>query len=65
MPEIKGYHNLKTRYSGTKAFIQLHVDIDAGLNFRDAHAIIDRLEQAIEQAFAGADVIIHPDPMEH
>ncbi len=64
MPEIKGYHNLKTRYSGTKAFIQLHVDIDAGLNFRDAHAIIDRLEHAIAQAFPGADVIIHPDPVE-
>jgi ferrous-iron efflux pump FieF len=65
MPEISGYHNLKTRYSGTKAFIQLHVDIDANLNFRDSHAITDRLEHAIEHAFAGADVIIHPDPVEH
>jgi ferrous-iron efflux pump FieF len=62
MPEIQGYHNLKTRYSGAKAFIQLHVDIDANLNFRTAHAIIDRLEHAIEHAFPGADVIVHPDP---
>lgn len=62
MSEIKGYHNLKTRYSGTKAFIQLHVDIDATLNFREAHAIIDRLEHAILDAFPGADVIVHPDP---
>jgi ferrous-iron efflux pump FieF len=65
MPEIQGYHNLKTRYSGAKAFIQLHVDIDANLNFRDCHAITDRLEHAIEAAFPGADVIIHPDPLEH
>ncbi len=62
MPEIKGYHNLKTRYSGAKAFVQLHVDIDANLNFRDAHAIADKLEHAIEHAFEGADVIIHTDP---
>lgn len=62
MPEIRDYHNLKTRYSGAKAFIQLHVDIDANLNFRDAHTIIDRLEKAIEHAFPGADVIVHPDP---
>ena len=62
MPEIGGYHNLKTRYSGAKAFIQLHVDIDASLNFRDAHAIIDRLEASIVGAFPGADVIVHPDP---
>lgn len=60
--EIRGYHNLKTRYSGTKAFVQLHVEIDATLNFRDAHAIIDRLENAILTAFPGADVIVHPDP---
>lgn len=62
MPEIKDYHNLKTRYSGTKAFVQLHVDMDANLNFRDAHAIVDRLEAAIVSAFPGADVIVHPDP---
>ncbi len=64
MPEIKGYHNLKTRYSGAKAFVQLHIDIDANLNFREAHAIVDRLEKTIEHTFAGADVIIHPDPRE-
>lgn len=63
MPEVSGYHNLKTRYSGAKCFIQLHVDIAADLNFRDAHAIVDRLEAAITSAFPGADVIVHPDPM--
>lgn len=61
-PDILGYHNLKTRYSGAKAFIQLHVDMDAGLNFREAHVIIDRLEKRITGAFPGVDVIIHPDP---
>lgn len=64
MPEIKGYHKLKTRYAGAKCFIQMHVDIDASLNFRDAHAITDRLEHAIEHAFPTAEVIVHPDPKE-
>jgi ferrous-iron efflux pump FieF len=64
IPEIRGHHNLKTRYSGIKPFIQLHVEIDASLNFREAHAIIDRLEKAIIAAFPGADVIVHPDPVE-
>lgn len=64
IPEIRGHHNLKTRYSGTKAFIQLHVEVDANLTFRDAHAIIDRLEKAIMARFQGADVIVHPDPVD-
>lgn len=63
MPEIRGHHRLKTRYAGLKCFVQLHVEIDAGLNFRDAHAIADRLEHAIEQAFPSAEVIIHADPV--
>lgn len=63
-PAILGHHRLKTRYSGTKPFVQMHVEIDAALNFRDAHAIIDRLEKSIEAAFPGADVIIHADPVE-
>jgi ferrous-iron efflux pump FieF len=63
IPEIRGHHKLKTRYSGAKAFIQLHVEIDATLNFRDAHAITDRLEKALEAAFPEAEVIVHPDPV--
>ncbi len=62
--DIRGYHKLKTRYSGIKPFIQLHVEINASLNFREAHAITDRLEKAILNAFPGADIIIHPDPVE-
>lgn len=60
--EIRGHHNLKTRYSGTKAFIQMHIDIDASLSFLAAHDIADRLEQQLLVAFPGAEVIIHPDP---
>ncbi|MES2984479.1 MAG: cation diffusion facilitator family transporter [Pseudomonadota bacterium] len=63
IPQIKGHHKLKTRYSGTKCFIQMHVDIDANLHFRDAHAITERLETALMEAFPSAEVIIHPDPV--
>ena len=63
-PELQGYHNLKTRYSGTKPFIQFHAEIDARLGFRAAHTIIDGLETALQEAFPGADVIVHPDPVE-
>ncbi|MFZ4541245.1 MAG: cation diffusion facilitator family transporter [Rickettsiales bacterium] len=63
MPDIKGYHNLRTRYSGAKAFVQLHIDVDSTLNFKQVHAITDRLERSIINAFPAADVIVHPDPV--
>ncbi len=62
-PGIRGYHKLKTRYAGAKAFIQLHVEIDASLHFRDAHAITDELEKALLRRFPDAEIIVHPDPV--
>ena len=59
---ILGFHELKTRYSGTKAFIQMHADIDDRLSFTAAHEIADNLEQALLEAFPDAEVIIHQDP---
>jgi len=57
-----GYHNLKTRYSGVKAFIQLHLDINYKLSLLDAHTITDKLEHKIRAEFPESEVIIHQDP---
>lgn len=62
---IRGHHQLRTRSSGVKLFIQLHIDIDADQSFREAHTITERLEHALLTAYPGADVIIHADPVEH
>lgn len=55
--------NLKTRYSGSKPFMQMHIDVDASLPLSDVHAITDKLEEALFAAFPGAEVIIHPEPV--
>jgi ferrous-iron efflux pump FieF len=60
---VRGYHQMKTRYSGTKAFIQMHIDLDDSLSFLQAHEIAESLEHALEEAFPGADVILHQDPV--
>lgn len=62
-PEVQNMHRLKTRYSGSKAFIQMNIELDGALSFAAAHAITDRLEQALLAAYPGAEVIIHPDPV--
>ena len=61
VPEIRGVHNVKTRYAGTKPFIQLHIDLEPTLSFAEAHAITDRLEKALMEQYPGGDIIIHPD----
>lgn len=61
--KIKGYHALRTRRSGRKVFVQMHLDLDRTLSLYDAHEIAESIELQISNLFTDADVIIHEDPV--
>ncbi|PKM21478.1 MAG: divalent metal cation transporter FieF [Gammaproteobacteria bacterium HGW-Gammaproteobacteria-14] len=63
-PQVLGFHQLRTRQAGRTCFIQLHVDMDENLTLREAHRLVDSIEQGIRQQFPDADVIIHQDPVQ-
>lgn len=60
---VRGFHQLKTRQSGRKKFIQMHIELPETLTFPQAHEITERLEAALEHAFGEAEIIIHQDPV--
>lgn len=60
--EVKGIHELKTRSSGLKNFIQLHLELDGNITLNQAHAIADRVEKDILAELPQSEVIIHEDP---
>lgn len=59
---VRNVHDLKTRAAGLSTFIQLHLALDPDMPLRDAHKVSDAVEQAILNAYPGAEVIIHQDP---
>ncbi|MBJ3815205.1 CDF family cation-efflux transporter FieF [Shimwellia pseudoproteus] len=59
---VQGAHDLRTRQSGATRFIQVHIEMEDELPLVSAHAVAERVEQAILQRFPDADVIIHQDP---
>jgi len=61
-PAVRGIHELRTRQSGQTAFVQLHIELDAGMLLSEAHAVADSVEAAIRAAIPGSDVIVHQDP---
>lgn len=61
---VIGVHDLRTRQSGKTTFIQLHLELDGHQPLFDAHAIADKTEKRIRNAFKDAEVIIHQDPVE-
>jgi ferrous-iron efflux pump FieF len=61
-PKVQGVHDLRTRRAGQTYFIQLHLEFDGALPLAEAHEASDEVYYALDQAFPGADVIIHEDP---
>jgi len=62
-PKVQGMHDLRTRRSGTRIFIQLHLELDSTLTLAAAHIIADDVENELESFFQDAEVIIHEDPV--
>lgn len=60
-PGVKGFHDLKTRTSGARLFVQLHIELDGAQSLEAGHAIAKSLKRAILEAYPQADVIIHMD----
>ena len=61
-PRVLGFHDLRTRRSGSVRFIQLHLELDDQLSFLEAHDITDSLERRLRQAFPLVDIVIHHEP---
>lgn len=62
-PDVLGVHALRTRQSGPHKVIQLHIELDGAKTLMHAHRVAEQIESAIQQAYQGADVIIHQDPV--
>jgi ferrous-iron efflux pump FieF len=55
-------HDLRTRRSGHRSFIQLHLELAPEMTLVTAHRISDEVEDAIRLEFPEAEVLIHQDP---
>ena len=62
VPGVLGAHDLRTRMSGTRWFVQLHLDLPASLSLQAAHDLCEAVEQIISREFPRAEVLVHADP---
>ena len=61
-PDVTAVHDIRTRIAGPTAFIQLHLEMDAGISLLRAHEISDDVEAQLQAAFPHAEIMIHEDP---
>lgn len=62
MPPVRGYHDIRTRKSGPRRFIQFHLLLDKDLSLEASHKIADEIQAAIGRQFLSTTVTIHTEP---
>lgn len=61
-PEVLSLHDLRTRQSGSNAFVQFCIHLDEHLTLRQAHNITDMIEDRIKESLPDTEIMIHPEP---
>jgi ferrous-iron efflux pump FieF len=59
---VLGFHDLRTRRSGSHKFIDLHLEVEADQTLQQAHDLTVRVIRAIQQEIPRSRVHIHTDP---
>jgi cation diffusion facilitator family transporter len=57
-------HDLRTRHAGSMIFIDFHLVVAGQIPVAEAHAICDRIEQALKKILPDAQITIHVEPEE-
>lgn len=64
-PELSNLHDLRTRTSGHRDFVQFHVDLPGTMTVEEAHDIIERVEADLCAQYPDMELLIHIDPEGH
>jgi cation diffusion facilitator family transporter len=55
-------HDLRTRHAGQLTFLQFHLVVPGSMTVAEAHAICDRIEDALEAEMGELQITIHVEP---
>ncbi len=63
VPGVRDVESLRTRYVGSGLQVDLHLQVDGGMNVREGHAIAGRVKHhLIEHGPDVVDVVVHVEP---
>ncbi len=59
---IRGYHKVRYRQTGKFHWVDMHLQVEAGLSVHQSHALASRIERRIEDALGEANATAHVEP---
>jgi ferrous-iron efflux pump FieF len=63
-PRVLDYHRLRTRQAGSHRLMDVHIQLDDHLSFKESHDITEEVEDAIRAVLPNLDIIVHAEPYE-
>lgn len=61
-PAALNVHDLRTRNTGERFFIEFHLEMDGKLTLNEAHDVTEEIEKMLFDAFPASEVLIHQEP---
>jgi cation diffusion facilitator family transporter len=62
-PEVRGVHDLRTRYAGDRIFVEFHLEVDGTLTIDEGHTVGDAAEASVRRLFPSiVEVTAHLEP---
>ena len=62
-PDVRGFHDMRTRFGGSHYIVQFHLELDADITLRRSHEILDDVEAQVIRRYPGCEILIHADPL--
>ena len=59
-----GYHALRTRQAGARAFVSVHIQVPGGWTVQRGHELLEKIEGDIRRILPGVTVFTHIEPAE-
>ena len=59
---VLGCHDLRSRISGSRWFVEIHLEFDGNKTLTETHALTDLAERKVIEAYPQIQLIVHQDP---
>lgn len=64
IPDVRGFHKLRTRKAGSQRFVDVHVLVDPQMTVARSHRLTEAVENAIGDRLPRTAVVVHIEPCE-
>lgn len=60
--EIKNFHRIRTRQSGSTIFIDMHIEVNGKMTVNESHGLTLKIEKQMKELFKVCNTTVHVEP---